>query len=79
MKSHNVGSNILPEKTELEIMPARQADGVPANGITEEVCLDDLLDYQPVPPRRVTRIAVRYQRRGRGLPLPYFLDEVSQE
>jgi hypothetical protein len=55
------------------------AEGVPTEGTTEELGIDELLDYEPVPPRLVTRISLRYQRLGRGRPLPYLLDEVGPE
>jgi hypothetical protein len=79
MRSQNVGSAILAENTESENMPAGAAEGVPTEGTTEELGIDELLDYEPVPPRLVTRISLRYQRPGRGRPLPYLLDEVGPE
>ncbi|MFI5458513.1 MAG: hypothetical protein ACHRXM_24030 [Isosphaerales bacterium] len=79
MSSQNAGSTILGEQTQSETIPERAANGAPTNATTEELDLDDLLDYQPVPPRRVTRISVRYRRLGRGRPLPYFLDEDEGE
>jgi hypothetical protein len=68
----------MAEKTEATTTPGRGASAVPSEE-TEELVLDDLLAYQPVPPRRVTRISVRYLLQGRGRPLPYTLDEAGQE
>jgi hypothetical protein len=79
MNSQNVDSVTVVEKTEFESSTARAVDGVGSNSAAEEIGLDDLLGYQPVPPRRVARIVVRYQRVGRGRPLPYLIDEVSPE
>ena len=31
--------------------------------------------YIPVPPKKSVTVSVRYHRRGRGLPLPYDLNE----
>jgi len=75
MSSQNAGYTILGEQTQSETIQERGANGAPTDGITEESDLEDLLDYQPVPPRRVTRNSVRYRRLGRGRPLPYLLDE----
>jgi hypothetical protein len=77
MNFRNVRSNKLAEKPEATTMPAWETDAVPSEE-TEERGLDDLLAYQPVPPRRVTPISVRYLLQGRGRPLPYTLDEAGQ-
>jgi hypothetical protein len=79
MNSRNVGSTIPGEQTQSETIQQRGAHGAPTDDKTEELDLDDLLDYQPVPPRRVTRISVQYRRLGRGRPLPYRLDEDDEE
>jgi hypothetical protein len=79
MNSQNVGSAILAERAELQTQAARGVGGVVPNATPEEMGLDDLVDYQPVPPRRIARIVVRYERAGRGKPLPYFIEEVSPE
>jgi hypothetical protein len=39
------------------------------------VDLEELLDYWPVPPRRVVTISGQYQHLGRGRSLPYELEE----
>jgi len=75
MHSQNVGFTILREQAQSETIHERWANGAPTDGATEELDLDDLLEYQPVPPRRVTRISVRKRWLGRGQPLPYLLDE----
>jgi hypothetical protein len=77
MNFRNVRSNKLAEKPEATATPAWETDAVPSEE-TEELGLDDLLAYHPVPPRRVTRISVRYLLQGRGRPLPYTLDEAGQ-
>jgi hypothetical protein len=78
MNSQNIRSIKMAEKTEAVTKPSRGADAVPGEE-TEELVLDDLLAYQPVPPRRVTRISVQYHLQGRGRPLPYSLNEAGQE
>ena len=78
MNSQNVGSAIPAEKVQFETQTARDVDGVIPTATAEEMGLDDLVNYQPVPPRTVTRIVVRYERAGRGSPLPYFIDEVRR-
>jgi hypothetical protein len=45
--------------------------GMPNEVPNQEVGLDELVDYKPVPARRVVRVTTRYQRQGRGRPLPY--------
>jgi hypothetical protein len=79
MNSQDVGSATLAEKTEFEAQAARDVDHAIPDGPAGEIGLDDLVDYQPVPPRRVAPIVVRYQRVGRGRALPYFINEVSRE
>jgi len=79
MNSQNVGPTILGEQTQSETIQERGPDCAPTDDTTEELDLDDLLDYQPVPPRRVTRISVHYRRLGRGRPLPYLVDEDDGE
>jgi len=79
MSSQHDGSTILGEQAQSETIQERGASGAPTDATSEELDVDDLLDYQPVPPRRVTRISVRYRRLGRGRPLPYLLDEDDGE
>jgi hypothetical protein len=79
MNPQNVDAIVVPEKCEPETMNVRGGYGMPTEGPNEEVGLDELVDYKPVPPRRVVRITTRYQRQGRGRPLPYLLDEAGCE
>jgi hypothetical protein len=79
MNAENVGTTITAEKTETETMSAPESHSVSADGTNLELGLDDLVNYRPVPPRRVTRISVHFQRHGRGVPLPYFVDETGPE
>jgi hypothetical protein len=37
------------------------------------------LPYEPIPPKSVVTLSVRYRVRGRGRPLPYDLDEEPGE
>ncbi len=78
MNSQNARSIIAAEKTVAVAMVARGSDAVPIEE-TAEPPLDELLAYEPVPPRRVMRISVRYHLQGRGEPLPYFLGEAERE
>jgi hypothetical protein len=43
--------------------------------MTDELDLDELRDYQPVPPRQSHTVLVRLRQGGRLKPLPYPLDE----
>jgi hypothetical protein len=76
MNSQNVDSTTLDERSKAQNMPERGVNRAPTDSATDEECdLDDLLAYQPVPPRRIVTISVHYRRLGRGRPLPYLLDE----
>ena len=37
------------------------------------------LAYAPIPPRKSVTVSVVYRIRGRGKPLPYFLEEAPTE
>jgi hypothetical protein len=71
MHSQNLDSKIRAEPADSQPLPAQAANGAPGDCTTEESDLGDLLDYQPVPPRRVVTISVRYRHLGRGRPLPF--------
>lgn len=71
MHSQNLDRKSLAEPDDPQLLPAQATNGAPGDGTTEESDLDDLLDYQPVPPRRVVTISVRYRHLGRGRPLPF--------
>jgi hypothetical protein len=43
--------------------------------MTDELDLDELVDYQPVPPRQSHIVLVRLRQGGRLKPLAYPLDE----
>ena len=75
MHSQNLDRKSLAEPDEPQLLPAQAANGAPCDGTIEESHLDDLLEYQPVPPRRVVTISVRYQHLGRGRPLPYRVED----
>jgi hypothetical protein len=79
MKSRNVDSSILGDQTKTQTAPERETNGDPADSAAAEFDLDDLVDYEPVPPRRVVSITIQYRQIGRGRPLPYILDEDSKE
>ena len=80
MNSQNVDSVTQDGRSNAQTMPERGVNGAPTGGTTdEEWDLDDLLVYQPVPPRRIVTISVQYRRLGRGRPLPYLRDEDGEE
>jgi hypothetical protein len=80
MSSQNVDYTTPDEQLKTQTMPEREFNGAPTDGAThEEGNLDDLLTYQPVPPRRIVTISIHYRRLGRGRPLPYLLDEDAEE
>ena len=79
MNSQNVDSIIGDEQIKPLMMPAQGANVGPADIITEEWDLNELIDYMPVPPRRVLTTSVRYRHLGRGRPLPYPLPEDCEE
>jgi hypothetical protein len=47
----------------------------PCDVRTDELDLDELRDYQSVPPRQSHTVLVRLRQGGRLKPLPYPLDE----
>jgi hypothetical protein len=80
MSPENVDSTTLYERSKARTIPESEVNGAPPDGAAdEERDLDDLLAYQPVPPRRIVTISVRYRPLGRGRPLPYVLDEDGEE
>jgi hypothetical protein len=78
MNSQIVGAVVVAEKSN-ETVKAAGDQCIPTEAPIQNLGLDELLDYKPVPPRRVVRINARYQRQGRGRPLPYLLDEAGDE
>lgn len=36
---------------------------------------DEERNYDPIPPKKSITVSVRYRLKGRGKPLPYYLDE----
>jgi len=79
MESRKVDSTAVDHQTNPQAAPARRTNGDGVDGQAEESNVDDLVNYQPVPPRRVMRISVESRRLGRGRPLPYALDEDGEE
>jgi hypothetical protein len=75
MHSRNLDTSILDEPANPPSVPIEGANGAPVDGMTEESELDDLLDYEHVPPRRVVTISVQYRYLGRGQPLPYPVED----
>ena len=55
----------------------------PVTAATPDLDTEDLADddfqYNPIPPRRVVTILIRYELQGPGQPLPYDLDEEVSE
>jgi hypothetical protein len=80
MQSQNLDANVLAEPVDPQAVPAQCADGAlsPSDSTTEESNLDDLLNDQPVPPRRVVTISVQYRHLGRGRALPYQLEDDAE-
>jgi hypothetical protein len=78
MHSQNLDTNILAKPVDPQAAPAQCADDAPGASTTEESNLDDLLDYQPVPPRRVVTVSVQYRHLGRGRPLPYQIEDDAE-
>ena len=66
MNSQDAGAIVLVEKSK----PASDYD-MPTEAPIQEFGVDELLDYKPVPPRRVLEMYARYRRQGRGRPLPF--------
>ena len=79
MESRKVDSTAVDHQTNPQAAPGRRTNGDGVDGQAEESNVDDLVIYQPVPPRRVMRISVESRRLGRGRPLPYALDEDGEE
>ncbi len=79
MKSRNVDSTALDDQTKTQTAPERETKGDRADGAAEGSDLDDLVDYKPVPRRRMVSISIQYRQIGRGRPLPYILDEGGEE
>jgi len=50
------------------------AGNVSSPDLRQEVDVE-VLNYQPVPPRKGITLSVLYRVRGRGRPLPYALNE----
>jgi hypothetical protein len=75
MHSQNLDTNTLVESADPQTVPARGANGAPLDSTTEDSDLDELLDYQSVPPRRIVNISVQYRHLGRGRPLPFVLED----
>jgi len=75
MHSQNLDTSSMDAPVDPQAVPTEGANGAPADGITEESDLDDLLDYKHVPPRRVVTISVQYRYFGRGQPLPYPVED----
>jgi hypothetical protein len=79
MNSQNADSIAGDEQTIIQMMPVNAADGALISGTIEERGVDELVDYGPVPPRRIITISVRYRNLGRGRPLLYPLEEETEE
>jgi hypothetical protein len=75
MHSPNLDTDILAEPADPQAVPAQGAGGAPVEAATQKSYLDELLEYQPVPPRRVVAFSIPYQHLGRGRPLPYLLED----
>lgn len=79
MESRSVDSTGVEHQTGPPAVPELRSNCNGADGQAEAANLDDLLIYQPVPPRRVMRIAIESRSPDRGRPLPYVLDEDREE
>jgi hypothetical protein len=75
MSAPHVDTPILAEPGDPRTVPAQGANGAPVDAAAEESDLDELLNYQPVPPRRAVTLSVQYRHLGRGRPLPYSLKD----
>ena len=71
MKSQNVGAIVVAEKSEPASANAPGDHDMPTEAPMQELGVDELLDYKPVPPRRVVQTYARYRRQGRGRPLRF--------
>lgn len=70
---------IVSQQSRLPMAPApTEPNGSLPEHPGEEVEAEDI-QYNPIPPRRVITVTVRYELQGRGLPLPYELDEDASE
>jgi hypothetical protein len=66
------------QERSLEPAPPPGTHGnAPANGMPETHAEE--WNYRPVPPRSVVRTSVCCRVRGRGQPLPYLIDEETDE
>ena len=63
-----------PRATEIILGPVAPGDALAPPGQMKEEKGSDV-KYLSVPPKKSVTVSVRYQLRGRGLPLPYQLDE----
>ena len=79
MNPQNDDTTVIAEKCEPETVNVRAGFGMLTEGPNEEAGLDELVDFKPVPLRRVVRMTTRYQRQGRGRPLSYLLNEAGSE
>jgi hypothetical protein len=78
MNSQIVSAVVVAENSN-ETVKAGGDQCIPTETPIQNLGLDELLDYKPVPPRRVVSINARYRRQGRCRPLPYLLDEAGCE
>jgi hypothetical protein len=62
---------VIEGQLELPTVPPPGTIVPPENDTTDVPDLDELLDYKPVPPRRVVTLSIRYWRGVRLTPLPY--------
>ena len=57
MESRKVDSTAVDHQTNPQAAPGRRTNGDGVDGQAEESNVDDLVNYQPIPPRRVMRIS----------------------
>jgi hypothetical protein len=79
MNAQTVDSTALDEPTRIRSLPERGTNGNSHDGGIDEAEREELLNYRPVPPRRVVTMPVQYRQLGRGRPLPYHLEEDPEE
>jgi hypothetical protein len=79
MSVQNVNSTSLDKTPPFQSLPDHGTPDAAGEGRTKQGDLDELLDYQPVPPRHVVTTLMRYRQVGRGRPLPYHLEEDGAE
>ncbi len=70
---------LVPSTNTLSGMTATTADKATSSEKFDADAVDTELSYRSVPPQKSHTMLVRYRYRGRGLPLPYFLDEETDE